>query len=88
MIRATCTSPLFHLPSDDARARMHEQGDSFITPRFHDPTGWRGGARGAERAGGKVNKLGIPSREQEKRHPLVFKTERQLSVLDKAQSAF
>lgn len=87
MIRATCTSPLFHLPSDDARVRMHEQGDSFITPRFHDPTGWQG-AGGAERAGVKVNKLGIPSREQEKMRSPAFKTERQLSPIDTAQSAF
>lgn len=57
MIRATCTSPRFHLPSDDARARMHKQEDSFITPGFRNPAGWQG-AGGVGRAGIKVNKLG------------------------------
>lgn len=39
----------FPLPSDDARARMHKQADSFITPGFATLTGRQGAERSGKR---------------------------------------
>lgn len=49
VIRASHNSPGFPLPSDDARARMHKQADSFITPGFHTLTGRQGAERSGKR---------------------------------------